>query len=234
VLIRRLRARLPWLVRDVGYFHAPRIGSALRKAWVKLRNPHATIEFGRHAYVGPGFSLHIPEGGTFIAGRACEFRRGFRCELGKGAVVRIGEMSIFTHYSLIQCSTRIEIGERCMFGQSSQIVDGNHRFRDLTKPMLEQGYDFREVHIADDVTTTTKCTIIADIGTKTFVGANSVVSRDLPAYVVAVGSPAKAVDYFGPAGSEPPGFEPVSSSATNGSDDSDSPDQAARKSGASS
>lgn len=228
------RTRLAWLVRDVGYFHAPRIASALRKAWVKLRNPHATIVFGRHTYVGPGFSLHIPEGGTFIAGEACEFRRGFRCELGKGAAVRIGAMSIFTHYSLIQCSTVIEIGERCMFGQSSQIVDGNHRFRDLDKPMLEQGYDFREVHIADDVTTTTKCTIIADIGRRTFVGANSVVSRDLPAYVVAVGSPAGPVDYFGPPGSEPPGFEPASSSATNGSDGSDSSDQAARKSGASS
>jgi acetyltransferase-like isoleucine patch superfamily enzyme len=180
------------------------VGSALRKAWIKLRNPHATVEFGEGTYLGPGFTLHIPEGGTFVAGRGCEFRRGFRCELGPGGEVRIGDGSIFTHYSLIQCSTLIRIGERCMFGQSSQIVDGNHRFRDLDRPMLEQGYDFRHVTIADDVTTTTKCTIVADIGRKTFVGANSVVSRDLPAYVVAVGSPARPIDYFGPPGEEPP------------------------------
>ena len=30
------------------------------------------------------------------------------------------------------------------------------------------------------------------------IGANSVVSRELPAYVLAVGAPARAVDEFGP------------------------------------
>ncbi len=233
-----LRTRVAWLVRDIGYFKAPLLASALRKRWTLIRNPHATVEFGRDTYVGPGFSLHIPEGGSFIAGPGCEFRRGFRCELGAGGELRIGGGSIFTSYTLIQCSTTIRIGERCIFGQSSQIVDGNHRFRDLTKPMLEQGYDFREVTIADDVSTMTKCTIIADIGTRTFVGANSVVTRDLPPYVVAVGSPAKPIDYFGPPGGEPPGLSP-SSSATSGDASPDSAsesasDQAARKSGASS
>jgi len=29
-----------------------------------------------------------------------------------------------------------------VFGQSTMIVDGNHRFRDLTKPLLKQGYDY--------------------------------------------------------------------------------------------
>ena len=41
----------------------------------------------------------------------------------------------------MQCTTRMDIGERVMFGQTTLVVDGNHRFRDLTKPMLEQGYD---------------------------------------------------------------------------------------------
>ena len=51
-----------------------------------------------------------------------------------------------------------------MFGQSTIVVDGHHRFRDLDKPMLEQGYDFHAVRIEDDATVTTKCTIIADLG----------------------------------------------------------------------
>jgi len=117
--------------------------------------------------------------------------------------VTIGAGSVFTYYVLIQCSTTIEIGERAMFGQSTIVVDGNHRFRDLTKPMLAQGYDFRAIHIADDATITTKCTIIADVGRRAFIGANSVVLRDIPAFTVAAGIPAKAIDYFGPPGSEP-------------------------------
>jgi acetyltransferase-like isoleucine patch superfamily enzyme len=83
------------------------------------------------------------------------------------------------------------------------VVDGNHRFRDLHRPMLEQGYDLRPVIIEDDVFTTTKCTIIAGIGTRSVIGANSVVTRDIPAYSVAVGAPARVIDYFGPDGAAP-------------------------------
>ena len=53
------------------------------------------------------------------------------------------------------------------------MLDGQHRFRDLDKPMLEQGYDFTPLRLEDDVTVTTKCTIMADIGTRAFIGANS-------------------------------------------------------------
>jgi acetyltransferase-like isoleucine patch superfamily enzyme len=145
---------------------------------------------------------------------------------------------VFSYYSLIQCGRRIEVGDRCMFGQSSMLLDGNHRFRDLSKPMLKQGYDLRPIRIEDDVTTTTKCTIMANIGTRTVVGANSVVSRDLPAYVVAVGAPARPIDYFGPPGEEPPelgGSSSESRGATGSSEGSATPasSQAERKFGAS-
>jgi acetyltransferase-like isoleucine patch superfamily enzyme len=178
--------------------------SWLRKRWVRFRNPHVEIRFGKYVYVGPKFSLHSPFGGCkFIVGDGVEFRRGFRVELEPGATVQIGNGTRFTYDVLVQCGRRIEIGERCMFGQSSMVVDGNHRFRDLARPMLEQGYDIAPVVIEDDAVITTKCTIIgARIGTRAFIGANSVVSRDVPAYTVAVGAPAKAIDYFGPAGQE--------------------------------
>jgi acetyltransferase-like isoleucine patch superfamily enzyme len=188
----------------IGYFRGPRWASNVRRWWVLFRNPHADIRFGKNCYLGPGFSLHMPFGGTFVAGDAVEFRRGFRAELaGPESVIEIGSGCGFTYYSLIQCGQRISIGERVMFGQSSLVVDGNHRYRDLTKPMLAQGYDLRPIRIEDDVTTTTKCTIMASIGTRAFVGANSVVTRDIPPYTVAVGAPARVVDYFGPPGQEP-------------------------------
>lgn len=191
----------------IGYRAGPRLMSRLRKWWVIFRNPQATIRFEGPVYIGPGFSLHVPFGGSFIVGPNVEFRRDFRAELiGPDSRIVIGADSVFTYSVLIQCGTSIEIGERVMFGQSSMIVDGNHKFRDLTKPMLEQGYDFRPLKIEDDVTTTTKCTIVNDIGTRAVVGANAVVTRPIPPYTVAVGVPAKVIDYFGPPGLEPDGF----------------------------
>lgn len=180
------------------------LASWLRKLWVKLRNPHATIEFGEGTYLGPGFSLHMPWGGTFITGPLVEFRRNFRAELaGPESEIRFGAKSVCTYDVLMQCGTTIEIGERCVFGQSTMVVDGNHRFRGLDRPMLEQGYDFRAIRIADDVAIMTKCTIIADVGTRAFVGANSLVTRPVPAYTVVGGVPARSLDYFGPEDAPP-------------------------------
>ena len=194
------------LLRRASYFWAPRIGSALRKRWTILRNPHCDIRFEGPVYCGPGFSVFSPEGGTLVVGPGVEFRRGFRLELHKGATVRIGSGTVFTYDVLVQCSSTIEIGERCTFGQSSIVVDGNHRFRDLDKPMLQQGYDLTPIRISDDAVVTSKCTIIADLGRRCWIGANSVVTKPVPDFCVAAGTPARVLEYFGPPGGEPPGL----------------------------
>jgi acetyltransferase-like isoleucine patch superfamily enzyme len=199
----RLRDFLRYLPAKIGYRHGPRLVSELRKRWVLLRHPQADIRFGEGCYLGPGFSLHIPGHGTFHAGERVEFRRGFRAEVEGNGRITIGDDSKFTYSVLMQCSTSIDIGERCMFGQTTIVVDGQHRFRDLTRPMLDQGYDFTPLTIEDDATITTKCTIMADVGRRAFVGANAVVTRPVPPYTVAVGAPARPIDYFGPAGEEP-------------------------------
>jgi acetyltransferase-like isoleucine patch superfamily enzyme len=200
---RHPRRSLRWVPWWLGYRAGPRLMSALRKRWVLLRHPHATIRFGNGVYLGPGFSLHMPDRGTFIAGDNVEFRRGFRAEVVGDGRVRIGAGSVFTYSVLIQCTTTIDIGERCMFGQTTILLDGQHRFRDLDRPMLEQGFDFHPLRIEDDATITTKCTIMADVGRRAFIGANSVVTKPIPAYTVAVGMPARPIDYFGPPGEEP-------------------------------
>lgn len=199
----RVRGFLRWLPVRVGYIHGPRVMSWLRMQWVLLRHPHAEIRFGRGVYLGPGFSLFMPGPGTFVVGDGVEFRRDFRAEVSGEGRVMIGARSVFTYSVLLQCSTTIEIGERCMFGQATILLDGQHRFRDLTRPMLEQGYDFHPLKIEDDAVITTKCTIMSAVGRRAFVGANSVVTKPIAPYTVAVGSPARMIDYFGPPGSEP-------------------------------
>ena len=148
---RRRLAQLRRLPVKVGYFRAPFWASAVRKRWVKFRNPHATIEFGAHTYLGPGFSLHMPFGGTFITGESVEFRRNFRAELGPEGRIEIGAGSYLTYDVIMSCGTSITIGERCGIGQNAYLVDGNHRYRDLDEPFLDQGYDYRPIVIEDDV-----------------------------------------------------------------------------------
>lgn len=199
----RVREFARWLPVRIGYLHGPRLMSWLRQRWLLFRHPHADIRFGRGVYLGPGFSLWMPGPGRFVVGDGVEFRRDFRAEVSGNGRVLIGAGSVFTYSVLIQCSTTIEIGERCMFGQATILLDGQHRFRDLTRPMLEQGYDFHALKIDDDAVITTKCTIMSDIGTRAFLGANSVVTKPIAPYTVAIGAPARMIEYFGPPGGEP-------------------------------
>jgi acetyltransferase-like isoleucine patch superfamily enzyme len=202
-----LRQRLVERVRDlpisIGYYRGPLLMSALRKRWMILRNPRATIRFGPDTYAGPGFSLHMPFGGTFITGRGVEFRRGFRAEVGKNGRVEIGADSYLTYDVIISCDTTIEIGERVGMAQSTFVADGSHKYRDMDRPFLEQGYNYRPLKIEDDAQIHAKCTIVNNIGTRAVIGANAVVAKPIPPYCLAGGVPARVIDYFGPESDRP-------------------------------
>jgi acetyltransferase-like isoleucine patch superfamily enzyme len=182
----------------------PRLMSALRRWWVRFRNPHAHIEFQGSVYLGPGFSLDMPYGGTFIVGPDVEFRRGFRAEFGaEDTRITIGEGSRFTYDALIQCTTSIDIGRHCMVGQAALLVDGNHRFRDTDRLLLEQGHELKPLRIEDHAAIFTKATVIADVGERAIVAANSLVTQPVPAYTLVGGVPARVLEYFGPPGQGP-------------------------------
>lgn len=173
--------------------------SELRRRWAAARNPMATVMIDPTAYVGPGFSLHAPYGGTFSAGPGVEFRRGFLAELsGPNARISIGPESVFTYDVLLQCSHTIEIGAHCSFGQAALVADGRYQ---PSGPGTSDGRPSPDevppgVTISDHAVITAKATVIADVGEYTCVGANSVVTQPLPARCVAAGVPARVLDFF--------------------------------------
>jgi acetyltransferase-like isoleucine patch superfamily enzyme len=185
------------------FFRGPILMSEVRKRWAILKNPRATIRFGRGTFAGPGFCLHMPFGGTFITGEGVEFRRGFRAETGRRGRIEIGDGCYFTYDVIISCDTTIEIGKRVGMSQATYVADGSHRYRDLDVPFLEQGYDYRPLTIEDDAQIHAKCTIVNTIGTRSVIGANAVVSRPIPPYCLAAGVPARVIDYFGPEDAKP-------------------------------
>jgi len=187
--------KLPWHLR---YRTSVNLASDIRRLLIRVTHLHATVEFRGPVRLGRGFSLDIPDHGTFIVGAGVDFRRNFHCEISGDGRVEIGDGTVFTAETLIQCSTSVLIGKRCGFGQSTFIVDGNHRFRDYNHHWLDQGDEHRSITIGDGVAVNTKCTVINSIGERAVIGANSVVSKPIPPYCLAVGAPARVVEYFGP------------------------------------
>lgn len=197
-------ARVPWRIR---YEHAPRLAWAARRLGIAATHTHADVRIAHPCRLGPRFTLTIPEPATFVVGTGCDFRHDFVCEIARAGVVEIGAGSIFTSSALLQISTALHIGKRCVFGQALMIADGNHRFRDHTQHLLDQGYELRPIVIGDGAVVTSKCTVLASIGTGAVIGANSVVTKPVPAYCLAVGAPARVVEYFGPPDMRPADLE---------------------------
>lgn len=189
-------ARLPWQLR----YEAWRgLRSTIRRVNVRLSHRHCAISFGPGCYLGPGFELDIPGRATLRVGANVTFRRGFTCQIREGGRVTIGDDCIFGWDQVIQCSTSVDIRAGSLIGSHVVIADGNHRYKDPTRPLNHHGYDFRPITIGPEAMVGNAATITNSVGERTFVGANSVVTRPIPAYCTAVGAPARVIDRFGPA-----------------------------------
>jgi len=186
---------MPWELR---YRLGRKLASDWRRVTIEATHRHCRVEFRGPVHLGPGFELDMLEYGTFIVGPNVEFRRGFVCQIGGAGRVEIGAGSVFTYNTIIQCTTEMIIGERCVFAQDCVLTDGFHRYRDWTRNTLDQGFDLHPVHIDDGAFVASKCTVHADLGRHCMIGAHSLVNRPIPAYCFAFGTPAKVHDYFGP------------------------------------
>jgi acetyltransferase-like isoleucine patch superfamily enzyme len=106
----------------------------------------------------------------------------------------IGEGTIINLGCMLAAAERIEIGAHCMFANGCFVTDANHRFDDQTMPITWQGFTTKgPTRIGDNVWCGANVVITSGvtIGRRCGIGANSVVTTDLPDFTIAAGAPAK-------------------------------------------
>ncbi len=90
----------------------------------------------------------------------------------------------------------VSIGDNVMMGPDVLIYTTNHEFQNKDVPMQKQGYQpERPVSIGNDVWIGARVIILpgVHIGDGCVIGAGAVVTKDVPAYSVCTGNPAKVV-----------------------------------------
>jgi acetyltransferase-like isoleucine patch superfamily enzyme len=135
-----------------------------------------------------------------------------------GAIRLENDVCIATGATLVACGAPISIGERTLigvrchlgaFGRGIRIgkdvliaphcsmVDTQHVYADPAVPIRAQGFTSAGIAIEDDVWLGTGVIVMdgVSIGRGAVVGAGAVVTQDLPAYAVAVGSPARVIKW---------------------------------------
>ncbi|MGA5728429.1 acyltransferase [Streptomyces seoulensis] len=95
----------------------------------------------------------------------------------------------------ISAPAPVTLGDHSLVGPYVVINSGNHRFSDAGRRIRDQGHDIAPITIGKDVWLGAHVSVLAgvNVGEGAVVGAGAVVSRDIPAYAIAVGVPARVV-----------------------------------------
>lgn len=110
-------------------------------------------------------------------------------------VVRIGDRCLIGRGSGIVGHLSIDIGDDVWTGHHVYITDQNHGYHDIDTPISRQSQPERAVTVGSGSWIGHGSIILpgATIGRHVVIGANSVVTGDIPDRSVAVGSPARVI-----------------------------------------
>lgn len=114
-------------------------------------------------------------------------------------ILTIGKCCNFGAYNHITCINKVVIGDNCLTGKFVTITDNSHGFTDIEN--LQQCPEKRKVVskgpvvIGNNVWIGDKATILpgVTIGDGAVIAANTVVTKDVPAYCVCAGNPGKLI-----------------------------------------
>jgi acetyltransferase-like isoleucine patch superfamily enzyme len=183
-----LRARCyRWLLHKLGR------GSIVGRA-VVLRCP-AQIDVGAGVMIDDLVVLDAK-------GAASRIELGHQILVGRGSIlscneatIRIGNFVSIGPFCFFASKSHIHVGSNVSIGSGTHLMAGGHAFDALDTPVIRQARLSKGIVVEDNVWLGSGVTVLdgVTIGHDSIVGAGSVVSKDVPAWSVMLGNPARVV-----------------------------------------
>ena len=147
------------------------------------------INGAKNIFIGDNVKIHDQ---VWLAAMSLTRMGGVKLEIGDGCV--LGDYNhIFATHSII-------FERNVLTANNVYISDNLHEYQDINLPILKQPIkQLKNVVIGEGSWLGQHvCVIGASIGKHCVIGANSVVTHDIPDYCVAVGSPARIIRRYNP------------------------------------
>ncbi len=179
-----------------------RVFSKLDRIWFQLRFRSAFHVLGKDAFMYRPFRIDGPERIELEAGATIQGGSWLYCVgiEGVSASLKIGTGCVLGYNNHIVAVREVVIGDHVLTANNVYISDNLHEYEDVSRPILHQPVRFKkEVSIGDGSWIGENVSILgARIGRNCVIGANAVVTHDIPDYSVAVGIPAVVIRAFDP------------------------------------
>lgn len=168
--------------------------------------------FRKHQFRSCGKNLHIGKEVKFRNLKRISF--GNNCDIADHVVfaplvsnngqeyvseIRIGNNVHFGTQDRIACKDSVVIEDNVLFAAFVHVTDHSHEYRDVTRPVSLQGVMGKGgVVIKEGAWLAFGCHILSGVtvGEHAVVAANSVVTKDVPAYSVVAGNPARVISCY--------------------------------------
>ena len=180
------------------------------RAWIATLHPsgyiahtacitHKDLRLGRRVYVGDRVTIYgTTSGGSIELSDDVRIYGDVVIETDAGGSITIGEGTHIQPRCQFGGSVApITIGKRCEIAPACAFYSFNHAF-DGDVPIRQQGLRSRgPLVIQDDVWVGYGAVVLAGVtvGRGAVIGANSVVTHDVPPFAIAAGNPARVLRY---------------------------------------
>jgi acetyltransferase-like isoleucine patch superfamily enzyme len=148
-------------------------GFRVEPGFLLRHGAHKGIRIGDNVYLGAGTVIDCPAPG----------------------IVSIGSNATLTHGVFISAARRVVIGNDALIGEYVSIRDADHQIEDTAVPIRDQPMIALGCEIGNDVWIGRGSAVLAGakLNHGCVIGANSVVKGEIPAKMIAVGAPARAI-----------------------------------------
>jgi len=186
------------------------LAAALAKvhtSWLKATYPFAS--FGRAVRIHPSaiLSRSIAPGiklGDFVIIRNHAWLNTFDLAGSRDVKIVIGDHTVINAQCVISAKNKIDIEDHVMVSACSLIMDHNHAYENISRPIQAQGpTPGGTIRIEQGCWIGHGAAIVCNqgelvLGRNCVVAANALVARSFPPYSVIVGNPARVAKQFDP------------------------------------
>lgn len=132
---------------------------------------------------------NIVSGGRIKISLSVMFRRRFEISVWSGGRISIGKRVFFNQgCSVVSRGASITIGDGTVFGENVKIYDHNHQYKNVSRPVEEQGYTSAAVRIGKSCWIGSNVAILkgVTVGDHSVIGAGCIIHKDVPPNTVVV------------------------------------------------